>query len=328
MAAWSRGAFDLPNSDRRSRADSGAREGAESGSPLFGEPERQERLCHVVEDELQIARIRRLEEAAIISRRAVLKRGVARTVAAQADRVDDDVLAGIGHILADVVQTRVEIAYGSGGAGSRSDLALVQEAEPGIAVGIRPFLGAVGHEHDDLGPALRNRIAIGHGMAGDGGITAVRRGKGVLGEMTRQPQAMPIWTAVPPASRGHMLLIVLSTAFLPVVVVTSVSGRTGTGQPSLGPLKVSQSVVTCPWISPPGLAFVCATIVPGVQLLMPVAPAGHQKGYHFIDATGSDVSGSAVAEFTAPPDTTFSSELVGSTTQPIQFAVVAECVVS
>src|SRR5579885_1898017 len=129
MAAWSRGAFDLPNSDRRSRADSGAREGAESGSPLFGEPERQERLCHVVEDELQIARIGRLEEAAIIFGRTVLERGVARAVTAQADRVDNDVLAGIGHVLTDGLQARVEVGLSGGRAACCADLAFAQEAE-------------------------------------------------------------------------------------------------------------------------------------------------------------------------------------------------------
>src|ERR1700730_4444709 len=35
--------------------------------------------------------------------------------------------------------------------------------------------------------------------------------KGPFGDRTRQPQIIPIWTWEPPASRGHMLLIVLAT---------------------------------------------------------------------------------------------------------------------
>ena len=60
---------------------------------------------------------------------------------------------------------------------------------------------------------------------------------------------MPIWTWVPPASRGHMLLIVLRIVVWPALVVASVSAIIGTGQPWFGPYNVSQSVTIAPWVS-------------------------------------------------------------------------------
>src|SRR5579883_2780943 len=74
-------------------------------------------------------------------------------------------------------------------------------------------------------------------------------------------------------------------------------------------------------------------MVPDVQLLMlavpvPAHPACHQKGYQLIEALGSLVSGSEAPELMTPGTFLFSSALVGSTTQPIQLAVVPVLVVS
>src|SRR5580658_7492550 len=139
----------------------------------------------------------------------------------------------------------------------------------------------------------------------------------------RQPQIMPIGTWVPPASRGHIALMVFCTAVWPAVVVASCKGRIGTGQPWFGPLNLSQSVTTFPCTS---VVFVWPRIEPvlGTQLLMPPSkppwPERHQKGYHFKVLTGSDTSGSATPELMTPETPLFSSLLVGSTTQPIQLS--------
>ena len=86
---------------------------------------------------------------------------------------------------------------------------------------------------------------------------------------------------------------------------------------------MSQSWVTLPWTS---VVLVCACTVG--QLLFPDPPQVHQNGYQFGQEVGSEVSGSVAEALITPETPLFSSELVGSTTQPIQFCVVPVCVVS
>src|SRR5690348_68367 len=146
----------------------------------------------------------------------------------------------------------------------------------------------------------------------------------------RQPQIMPIWTCVPPASRGHMALMVLVTAVWPAVVVASCKGSIGTGQPWFGPLKCCQSVVSWPSTS---VKFVWPRMPLdlGVQALTPLLkppwPDRHQKGYQAGQPPdGSVVSGLATGELITPATPVFSPLLVGSMTQPIQLSVVEPAV--
>ncbi len=106
--------------------------------------------------------------------------------------------------------------------------------------------------------------------------------KGPLGERTRQPQIIPTWTWVPPASRGHMLLMVLSTWVLPDEEVTSVSGSSGTGQPWLGPVKLPHFATTWPWVS---VVLLWALTVAEVQELFELG--AHHSGYQLGQLDGS-----------------------------------------
>jgi hypothetical protein len=73
-----------------------------------------------------------------------------------------------------------------------------------------------------------------------------------------------------------MLLIVLRIVVWPALVVASVSGIIGTGQPWFGPYNVSQSVTTAPWVS----VAVLWALTPLVAQVLPESFA-HHSGYQF-----------------------------------------------